>query len=113
MMLAAIVLLQLQAATDDGKVRELLMDKQCSAVFNNGFATPIMQVTVTDVPLIIRAVCIRMMLAPVKTELDQLASGLDYSRYPVCSRPHIQAHSRDDDISVPHRLYGHSLEQAY
>ena len=52
------------------------MEEKCAVVFDAGFSTPITQVTLADVPLIVRAVCLNTVVSPVKCELDQLASGL-------------------------------------
>ncbi len=53
------------------------MDDRSSVVYDCGFATPITRVTVNDIPLILQAVNLHTTIAPLKAELDQLASGLE------------------------------------
>ena len=52
------------------------MEDSYSVVFDCGFAVPIVKVTMKDIPLITKAVCLHSTLAGVKAELDQLATGL-------------------------------------
>lgn len=53
------------------------MEDSYSVVFDCGFAVPITKVTMKDIPLITKAVCLHSTLAEVKAELDQLATGLE------------------------------------
>ena len=52
------------------------MEDRYSVVFDCGFSTPVNKVTVKDVPLITKAVCLHATVFQVKAELDQLADGL-------------------------------------
>ena len=53
------------------------MEERCSVIFDSGFSTSVTQVTVGDIPLLTRAVCLHMVTTPVKAELDQLAAAFD------------------------------------
>ena len=68
---------QLSKAQDLDTLQNLLcQDSVADIVFASGFSKPITQVTLEDVPVILKALGINSCLVPVKAELDQVKEGL-------------------------------------
>ena len=59
-----------------GELQQLLLGDNSDIFYESGFATPISRVTMEDVPVIVKAVCLHTTVLAVKAQLDQLAEGL-------------------------------------
>ena len=69
--------LQLEVVEDDKVLRSLLSDDPAGFVYASGFSTPITQVTMDDIPLLLKIICVHSCVVPIKAELDQLKEGLN------------------------------------
>ena len=63
--------------TDIDVLREFITDDKCAVVYDSGFSLPITEVTIQDIPTIVRTVTLHSTVMPIKSELDQLTKGLE------------------------------------
>ena len=53
------------------------MEDNNDVIYDSGFSTPVTCVCMEDAPAIVKAVSLHTTVLPVKTELDQMAEGLE------------------------------------
>ena len=96
----------MQGIRSDHELREFIVDDECNVIFDSGFSVPINKVERQHVQSIVRAVTIHTTLIPIKSELDQIAQGLEICDILSLMKKHpnkfkeLFLYSSDDKLSV-------------
>ena len=87
-------------------LKDLLTDDNYAFIYESGFSLPITKVGIQDISTIVRAVTLHSTVMPIKSELDQLAQGLEVcgilaliKKYPKTMKK-LFLYDVDDKVSV-------------